>query len=361
MAKRWYQANIVPRRVASAQRSTQRLLAPIGQAFPALFAARADSERWLAGQWTMRWFYSAQVMGPALLAWVAAVTLFIWNVRALEPVWRSMRSGYSAMRWIVGKVVGLPEMVRSWENATDVFHGIRPVLVAAFALMVWPVLRRAGIALADLIALSPADQGQGSVAEAKFSNYASGWPVAALMLCVSECGRALKRWQEGPPTAPPPVISLASVERVVWSAHLARYKDARLRRPQRKLLQDHAAQVVGALRAAEAQQHIDPETALRTLSDLLLTIAERYAEGRLGVLLDEEQINDAAPIVPHAGLRFTAVGLVVVAVVAGAVFAGVPEPAIVALLPLSVLGGAMFLNRGKAPTPSELTHLLIPR
>ncbi|MBM4794812.1 hypothetical protein HXP44_22785 [Streptomyces sioyaensis] len=94
---------------------------------------------------------------------------------------------------------------------------------------------------------------------------------------------------------------------------------------------------------------------------MLLVIAERYAEGRVGQLLDDEQIGDAVPVVPREHLRMAAVGGVVVLIMAGASVAGLPEAALTALLPVVALVAVIVINRGKVPSPSELTDLVIPR
>ncbi|MBT2541884.1 hypothetical protein J7E99_14505 [Streptomyces sp. ISL-44] len=94
---------------------------------------------------------------------------------------------------------------------------------------------------------------------------------------------------------------------------------------------------------------------------MLLTIAERYAEGKVGQLLDEDQMGHAEPVVPRERLRLAVVGLVVVIAVAGASLAGLPEAALVALLPVVVIGAVIAVNRGKVPTPGQLTDLIIPR
>lgn len=60
------------------------------------------------------------------------------------------------------------------------------------------------------------------------------------------------------------------------------------------------------------------------------------------------------------GLRFVAVGMSVVAVLAGAALVGLPEAALGALLPVLAIGAAIVLNRGKAPTPGQLTDLITP-
>ncbi|MFF0435267.1 hypothetical protein ACFYU9_23965 [Streptomyces sp. NPDC004327] len=92
-----------------------------------------------------------------------------------------------------------------------------------------------------------------------------------------------------------------------------------------------------------------------------MTIAERYAEGRVGQLLDEDQIGDAEPVVPRERLRLVVVGFLVVLAMAGASLAGLPEAALVALLPVVAIGVAIGVNRGKVPTPGQLTDLIIPR
>lgn len=93
---------------------------------------------------------------------------------------------------------------------------------------------------------------------------------------------------------------------------------------------------------------------------MLLTIAERYAEGHVGQLLDETHLGEER-VAPREGLRFVAVGVSIVALLTGAALAGLPEAALVALLPLLVIGVALILNRGKVPTPGQLTDLIIPR
>lgn len=93
---------------------------------------------------------------------------------------------------------------------------------------------------------------------------------------------------------------------------------------------------------------------------MLLTIAERYAEGRVGRLLDDDQIGDATPVVPRERLRMAAVGVVVILVMTGAAVAGLPEAALTVLIPVVVLAAVIAINRGKVPSPGELTNLIIP-
>ncbi|NUH36493.1 hypothetical protein HUF15_06870 [Streptomyces samsunensis] len=94
---------------------------------------------------------------------------------------------------------------------------------------------------------------------------------------------------------------------------------------------------------------------------MLLTIAERYAEGKVSQLLDEDQIGDAEQVIHREHLRVVAVGGAVVLIMTGAALAGLPEAALTALLPVAVLVAVMLLYRVKGPTPSQLTDLVIPR
>ncbi|MGW6263631.1 hypothetical protein [Streptomyces sp. NPDC055085] len=74
--------------------------------------------------------------------------------------------------------------------------------------------------------------------------------------------------------------------------------------------------MVGALRRAEAQQDSKPGRALEDLTVMLLTIAERYAAGRVDDLLDADQLAEVTPAVPRERFRAIVVGLTVVAVMA---------------------------------------------
>ncbi|MGW2284945.1 hypothetical protein [Streptomyces phaeochromogenes] len=55
------------------------------------------------------------------------------------------------------------------------------------------------------------------------------------------------------------------------------------------------------------------------------------------------------------------VGIVVVLVMACAAVLGLPEAALVPLLPVVVLFVAIIVNRGGMPTAGRLTDLMIPR
>lgn len=64
---------------------------------------------------------------------------------------------------------------------------------------------------------------------------------------------------------------------------------------RRPALKAHAQLVVGKLHAVEQELDRNPSVALRQLAELLLTIAGRYAEGRIGLLVDREDLEGVEP------------------------------------------------------------------
>ncbi|MEU9122808.1 hypothetical protein AB0C96_23590 [Streptomyces sp. NPDC048506] len=78
---------------------------------------------------------------------------------------------------------------------------------------------------------------------------------------------------------------------------------------RRRKAKEHAERVVMALRTAEAGLDVEPEEAARNLARMMLKISERYAEGKVGALLDPGDLQDSQP--RHEALRLSfAVGLV---------------------------------------------------
>ncbi|MFF3460721.1 hypothetical protein ACFYXH_41970 [Streptomyces sp. NPDC002730] len=185
------------------------------------------------------------------------------------------------------------------------------------------------------------------------------WPTVALLTVAAQCATVLRRWEETQPDCQIPRVSMQPVEQAIWRAH--RTRRARARQHNERQFKAHAALVVGALRRAEARQDSEPGRALEDLIVMLLTIAERYAEGRIDDLLDADQIAGVTPAAPRERLRMVVVGLVVVLVMAGAAVLGLPEAALVPLLPVVVLFVAVVFNRGRMPTAAQLTDLIIPR
>ncbi|WP_051722346.1 hypothetical protein [Streptomyces albus] len=66
--------------------------------------------------------------------------------------------------------------------------------------------------------------------------------------------------------------------------------------PRHESARRHAAHVAGALRQDLVRLDSEPDTALRDLARKLLTIGERYAQGRVGALLPEDDLRDVVPL-----------------------------------------------------------------
>jgi hypothetical protein len=115
--------------------------------------------------------------------------------------------------------------------------------------------------------------------------------------------------------------------------------------------------VVGALQACEARQDIAPDSAFQDLAVMLVTIAERYAQGRLTCLLDEDQLNQPAAAAPRDLLRFALLGVTAVSCVAAAAMAGLPSEALDLICALIVTLGSGWLVRRQLPSTEVLSLL----
>ena len=80
---------------------------------------------------------------------------------------------------------------------------------------------------------------------------------------------------------------LKVVRRSVLDAHRSR-GTVPVFSPRRKRLKRHERRVCAALEEIESRLDRDPDGALRDLADALLTLADRYCQGRVGHLLDDE-------------------------------------------------------------------------
>ena len=122
--------------------------------------------------------------------------------------------------------------------------------------------------------------------------------------------------------------------------------------PRRTVARQHAELVAGAFRRDLCRVDAEPQEALRDLAGKLVTVCERYAEGRVGRLLPEADLGDVEPVtLTRQRLRETAhmVG-VIVAMFCGALAAwlgcraaGLPEGLPLQLAPVvgMVLGGLL--------------------
>ncbi|MGW1047140.1 hypothetical protein [Streptomyces sp. NPDC002547] len=101
-----------------------------------------------------------------------------------------------------------------------------------------------------------------------------------------------------------------AVTRALGAAHRQRKSVPRYSH-RRKALKAHERRVAAALRRAEARLDVEPQAALRELVDLLLTIAERYCEGRVGALLDDAQLDGVEAGTDLDWLRFAVTAVLV--------------------------------------------------
>ncbi|MFI1733087.1 hypothetical protein ACH40E_28530 [Streptomyces acidicola] len=126
------------------------------------------------------------------------------------------------------------------------------------------------------------------------------------MSAVSSCGQAYQaRDEQGLELLLNVAASLAQVEEAVLRAHRTRGV-VRARSHRRRALKEHAARVATRLRAAEAQLAVDGAAALPEVAELLLTVTERYLEGKVGNLLDKDELDkldnefvDVEPVRDH--------------------------------------------------------------
>lgn len=99
---------------------------------------------------------------------------------------------------------------------------------------------------------------------------------------------------------------MRAVERVIRNArrkHLRKYSWAR-----RKEAAHHARQVVRRLRETYSQIHSDDgDQKLTDLANLLMDIADRYAQGRVSQLLPADQLQNRAPVKDYDTLKLAAV------------------------------------------------------
>lgn len=151
-------------------------------------------------------------------------------------------------------------------------------------------------------------------------------PVLILLQCVERVGEAHKRWGSGH-LLDAPRVAFPDAERAIWNAWKTRHDS--VRRPVRRKQKEHAAEVIGALRAAEERQHSEDDTGrvLEETAILLLTIASRYAEGRTGELLDRSQLDGITPATNFTWLRMLLFGGVTTAAGVGCTVLGLPAEA----------------------------------
>ncbi|MCC3651681.1 hypothetical protein LIX60_09420 [Streptomyces sp. S07_1.15] len=185
---------------------------------------------------------------------------------------------------------------------------------------------------------------------------ATYWPAVALLLEAARCGNLQQQCVDHGPMDLPHV-QLRSTERIVRRAWRNRRAPYPPRRWRRKELRNHAASVVGALRYEEARQESHPEDALKNLTRMLATIAERYAQGRTIELLDSEDLEKGKPEYEYPLLRLLASVITLLGMLAFGVWAGVPESVVLPSLILLATVLAVLVNRAPVPGWNFLMNL----
>ncbi|MCX4792631.1 hypothetical protein OG369_43430 [Streptomyces sp. NBC_01221] len=151
-------------------------------------------------------------------------------------------------------------------------------------------------------------------------------------------------------------VSMAGVRRELRRAHRVRgtlpYRGGR-----RKAVRAHVRRVVKCLNAAEARIDVEGDQALIELVVLLGQVADRYAEGRLGALVDAEKLTRYQAGRDWEALRLALLAVVVAAGAAGAGFLALSEPVTVVLIASVGVLGVALLYRKNLPQGIRLLEL----
>ncbi|MDX3501246.1 hypothetical protein PV689_04905 [Streptomyces sp. ATCC51928] len=364
--KRRVGGEVVSRRRRWALRNSEPLLQECREVFPQVAAGRVVSGQGLTPEWVVRWWYAAQIRIPVMLMATLVLALCVWNAQALltwDPHPAERRPPVPEP-WTVLQhhMTNLWDFVQSWSGPGDVFKALRFLIVALLVAGIIPLLIR----FVRVAAQHPDERARRARMRRRQTwrgpsrdDFELCWPVVVLVLTAVECGREYKRLTTDRGGEDVPRVSLSAVEGALWRS--PRLRRGRARAHQNRATADHIGRVVGALRAAEAQQDSNPKQAMQDLTVMLLTIAERYAEGKVSHLLDDEQIGDAQRVVHREWVRLPVLAGVVVSAMAGAAFAGLPDAALTALLPLVVIITGILVYRDKGPSLAQLRDLVIPR
>ncbi|MGW7172278.1 hypothetical protein [Streptomyces xanthophaeus] len=262
--------------------------------------------------------------------------------------------------WGWGGLTGIPGTAeRIWGHPTEVVGLLRTPIVAVLLVCAVPIFVRGTVAYLGGHPLGRRQESRRSHATSEVRYR----PVVLLMLCALRCDRACKEHEDRTTAGRDRVglerVSVRRVERVVRRAWITGSEGGRSpRRHQRRELKRHAGRVVAALRAAEARQDCDAPEALRSLKSMLVKISERYAEGRVRELLDEEDLANMEPVADHSWLHLVLSGAAVVAVLLLVVQISPPELLTGPVLALTITVVVTLVFRGRIPGPADLIDIL---
>jgi hypothetical protein len=152
-------------------------------------------------------------------------------------------------------------------------------------------------------------------------------PIALLARAVDGCAKAHRSpWRHRPRELRLLARQLRSTEAEIMKLHRSSgHLIARSHR--RRLLKTHAGLVVSALHRAEARIDNEGTQALSELASLLMTIARRVAEGRIGALVDPPHLEGLSPARDWEPIRLAAAASLFAATALGAAFLPLPDGA----------------------------------
>ncbi len=285
-----------------------------------------------------------------------------------DPLSALFRGMKDAAAWIIHKVAdGVSAIERLWSLAPSwgIFTPLTYLVLILSILLALKALYPFAIALTNGARQIPPENSnrQRSPRRARHpatvDDEARYRPVVVLLLTAADCARTWRAWGQGSPLNTPRV-SVRRAEYVIRNAWRTGcgYNSWSERARQRHALKAHAAKVIGALRTVEARQYTDPDIgmALQELADMLLTIAERYAEGRIGQLLDDVDTVEAAT--DYEWLRLLGVGAFGVGALVAASMANLPEEANGVLVGMALLLAGSWLFRHRLTHPMDLIDVL---
>ncbi|MGW2867690.1 hypothetical protein [Kitasatospora sp. NPDC001225] len=223
-----------------------------------------------------------------------------------DPLSSLWHSAIQAAHWLIYDLPHTP--ASAWLALLPAAVG-----VSMMAILAWRLGRALG---AGSVSGAAQRQGLGRRPVADWSG------VAVLIASATACARAHQHWTERPSLDTVPRVSMRAAEKVVRQAY--RSRGYRLRSHQRKAAKEHAAKVIGALRADEVALISEPAPALKRLTVKLSTITDRYVEGRVGELLPEVHLAEVTPAPDREVWRWLAVGSVGIALTLGVTFLDVP-------------------------------------
>ncbi|MFJ6354988.1 hypothetical protein ACIQKB_36725 [Streptomyces sp. NPDC092046] len=267
----------------------------------------------------------------------------------------SLRKRLAGAYWIVLQLVigyrfgalvpAVPDYVADLQQSAESTLAELSILWEPVAFLMWGFVALLGLGAVALLVLVDL-----SVLSFVFLRDARRWqPVVAIVRVVGACGAV--QGKSGPARAEAlrnVALGMKTVvkelERVPRLSCLGRRAD------RRRTARQHVDRVVRRLGAAHDAVHRDGDPALAPLAALLASVAERYAEGRVLGLLEEDQLRGfPAPRKEAEWIRLAALAFVVAAGALGAGLLAMSDPVtMVLILSAGVLGVAILYRKNPA-------------